>query len=88
MEVTATADLWATPLIAQGMPGLTNQQIVLILVIAGVSALLLITTRRRIRQGQNSPKAYAREQISRIRSEQSLMEDIGELMAELEQFSR
>jgi hypothetical protein len=88
MEVTAIADLSAAPLIAQGLPGLSNQQIVLILVIVGVSALLLITTRRRIRQGQNSPKAYAREQISRMRSEQSLMEDFGELMAELEQFSR
>ena len=88
MEVALAADLPLARLVAQGPPGLSNQQIVLILVIVGVSALLLITTRRRLRQAQNSPQAYAREQISRMRTERSLMEDIGEVMAQLEQVSR
>jgi hypothetical protein len=88
MEVLLATNRALARLGALGASGLSNQQIVLILAIVGVSALLLITTRRRVRRSQNSPQAYAREQIARLRNEQSLMQDMGELMAELEQFSR
>ncbi len=88
MDVILAAVSSPGPLLAQASAGLTNNQIVLILFIAGLSALLLITTRRRLRRAQNSPEAYAREQVSRLRSEQSLMEEMGEVMVQLEQFSR
>ncbi len=74
--------------LGQAVLGVSNQQIALIALIIGISGLLLITTRRRIRQSMNSPQAHAREQTSRLRSEQALMQDMGELMAQLEQFSR
>jgi hypothetical protein len=73
---------------ALGASSLSNQHITMVLVIAGISILLLTATRRRIRRAQNSPQAYAREQRSRLHSERSLVADIEELMAELEQFSR
>jgi hypothetical protein len=68
--------------------GLTNQQIVLILGIVGVSSLLLVMTRRRMREARNSPKTYAREQLARLRDEQAVMRDMEELMVQLEEVSR
>jgi DNA-binding NarL/FixJ family response regulator len=86
--ITGAAVLPLAVGLALGASSLSNQHITLVLVIAGISILLLTTTRRRIRRAQNSPQAYAREQLSRLRSERSLVADIEELMAELEQFSR
>lgn len=86
MEVLPSAAVWSW--IADGAGSLTNRQIVLILGVATVSYFLLSATRRRFQQRQTSPKAYAREQRSRLQSEQSVIADIEELMAQLEQFSR
>jgi len=49
---------------------------------------MMISTRRRLREARNSPKAYAREQIARLRDEQAVVQDMEEVMAQLEQFSR
>ena len=51
-------------------------------------SLLIVSTRRRLREARNSPKAYAREQIARLRDEQEVVEEMEEVMAQLEQFSR
>ncbi len=68
--------------------GLSEGQLVLILVILVVSALMLVSTRRRLRESRNSPKAYAREQIARLRDEHAVVSDMEEVMARLEQVAR
>lgn len=68
--------------------GLSNGQLVLILVILVVSALMLLSTRRRLRDSRSSPKAYAREQIARLRDEHAVVSDMEEVMARLEQVAR
>ena len=67
---------------------LTNDQIVLIVVILGITALMLISVRRRVRKARNSPKAYAREQIARLRDEQAVVQDMEHTLAHLETFAR
>ena len=74
--------------LAQLGAGLTNDQITRILILLAGSGILLLLTRRRIRRSQNTPKTYAREQMTRLREERTLMSDIDELMAELETVSR
>ncbi|MFQ5490763.1 MAG: hypothetical protein ACE5GE_08595 [Phycisphaerae bacterium] len=89
MDVTPwTISPLAPGLLGQFGFGLTNDQIARVALIMAVSGILLVLTRRRIRQAQNSPKTYAREQVSRLREERSLMSDIDELMAQLETVSR
>ncbi|MHC4236129.1 MAG: hypothetical protein ACYSUQ_13520 [Planctomycetota bacterium] len=73
---------------AQLAIGISNGQLVLILVILAVTALMMISTRRRLREARNSPKAYAREQIARLRDEQAVVQDVEEVMLQLEQLSR
>lgn len=74
-------------LVAESSAALSNGQIVLILLILGISALMLISTRRRLRKTANSPKAYTREQRARLRDEQSLVQEMEEVMARLEEVS-
>lgn len=68
--------------------GITPSQISMMVVIAGLSALMLILTRRRVRRGQNSPRAYAREQIARLRQEREVQHQVQGVMVELNQLSR
>ena len=68
--------------------GISNDQLVVILIIAAVSGLMLITTRRKLRRAQNTPKAYAREQVSRLKDERAVARGIEELMVQLEQVTR
>lgn len=90
MEVSTTIPTALTSVaeLAKLPAGLTNGQITLILVILSITALMMISTRRRLREARNSPKAYAREQIARLRDEQAVVQDMEEVMAQLEQFSR
>lgn len=71
-------------LLADSPTGLSNSQVVLILLILGTTALMLISTRRRLRKAANSPKAYTREQRARLRDEESLVQEMEEVMARLE----
>lgn len=71
-------------LLADSPAGLSNNQVVLILLILGTTALMLISTRRRLRKAANSPKAYTREQRTRLRDEESLVQEMEEVMARLE----
>jgi len=68
--------------------GLSNGQMVLIVGILGITALMIISTRRRLREARNSPKAYAREQIARLRDEHAVVQDMEEVMVHLEEFAR
>jgi hypothetical protein len=63
-------------------------QLSLLVLVLGVVALLLIVTRRRLRESRNSPQAYAREQIRRIRDERNVNHEVRDVMVELQQLSR
>jgi hypothetical protein len=63
-------------------------QLSLLVLVLGVIALLLIVTRRRLRESQNSPRAYAREQIRRIRDERNVNHEVEDVMVELQDLSR
>lgn len=68
--------------------GVTGGQLALIAVIMVVMFLLLMSNARRRREGGPSPKAYAREQISRIKEERAVKTDLADLMLELQQLAR
>jgi multidrug efflux pump subunit AcrB len=76
----------ARGLIAAG--GFNPSQLSLMVLVLGVAALLLLLTRRRLRESQNSPQAYAREQIRRIRDERKVNHEVQDVMVELQQVSR
>jgi hypothetical protein len=68
--------------------GFNSSQLSLLVLVLGVIGLLLIMTRRRLRESQNSPRAYAREQIRRIRDERKVNHEVQDVMVELQQVSR
>jgi hypothetical protein len=76
----------AGPLAAAG--AMTPSQITLLVIVVGFSIVMLIVTRRRIASRQHSPRAYVREQISRIKEEQGVTRRIDDLMVELAEVSR
>jgi len=89
MDVTTLASQLPTLLaLAKPSTPLTNQQMVTILLIVAVSAMLLIRTRRRVREGRNSPQAYSREQLSRLRDEEAVVQDMEQTMVQLQEVSR
>ena len=89
MDVAALPALIVKPCaLAAGSPVLTTQQMALILLILGTSAMLLISTRRRMRAARNSPKTYAREQLARLRDEEAVVQNMEELTVQLEEVSR
>lgn len=75
-----------SPLLAAG--NVTNGQLALIGVIAVVIVLMLISSARRRRESGPSPRAYAREQIARIKEERAVTGDLGDLMLQLQQLAR
>jgi uncharacterized protein YifE (UPF0438 family) len=87
----------ATGLIASGvvphgagplLANVSSSQITLLIVVLGVTAVMLITARRRMRDARNSPRAYAREQINRLKEQRRVQSEVGDVMVELEQLSR
>ena len=81
-----TAHTRIVPLLAE--EGLANGQIALLIIILGVSATMVITARRRRPRDANSPRAYAREQIAKLREEEGIKNDIGALLVEVQDISR
>lgn len=64
------------------------KQIALLALIAVVTTFLLLSTRRKIREAQNTPRAYARDQYRRLKEEKQAIESAQEVMAEMEQLAR
>ena len=67
---------------------ISGSQTISIVLVLGATAAMLIATRRKMREARNSPKTYAREQISRIREERELGNQINLAMLELEKTAR
>lgn len=86
--IAQPADVFAMPGAALAAGGLSPSQMVTIVLIVGISAVLLIATRRRVIRNQNSPRAYVREQIHQIKEERRVSREVQDVMLELEQLSR
>lgn len=67
---------------------ITNGQMALLAVVAILTTLTLLAGARRRREGGPSPKAYAREQVARIKEERAVREDVADVMVQLEQLAR
>ncbi len=62
--------------------------IVVVAAIIVAIVLLMLATQRRARESGPSPRDYAREQISRLRDQQGIRDDMEELLAQLQELSR
>jgi hypothetical protein len=69
-------------------PVITPSQLALIGLIVAITALMLISTRRKWRESRNSPQSYTRELYKRLKEEKSTISDVQEVMLELEQLAR
>lgn len=65
-----------------------NEYLVIVAVLAVVCALLLISTRRRLQRRQPDTRGYAREQQTKLRSEQAIKHNMEDLLAELQELAR
>lgn len=62
-----------------------------LLLLAGVVivvTMIMISTRRRAADRGSSPRAYAREQLAKIREQDGMRDDLQELMMQLEKLAR
>jgi len=88
MEVrhVTIADL-SIPVLLADSPITTGQMALLAVVVAAVGLSLLSNARRR-REGGPSAKAYAREQIARLKEDRGVHKDVTEVMLALQQLAR
>ena len=64
------------------------QHLIIVAIVVAVTTLVLISTRRRLRDRQPSVKDYARQQRARLRDQQHLKQDMEELTVQLQQVAR
>jgi len=90
MEVIVALGFTAPPRLAPLLAAapLANSQILLIIVIVGVSVTMMIAARRRRTQGANSPRAYVREQVSKLREGARVNGDLDALLAQAQEITR
>lgn len=67
---------------------ISNGQVALLAVVAVLTALTLLAGARRRRDGGPSPKAYAREQVARIKEERAVQAEVTDVMLQLEQLAK
>ncbi len=68
--------------------GLSHSQVLLIIVVLGVSATMAISARRHRRRDASSPRAYAREQVARLREEAGVKDDLEALLVQVQDLTR
>ena len=64
------------------------QDLIIVAVVVAVTTLVLISTRRRMRERQPTLKDYTRQQRARLRDQQHLKQDMEELTVQLQQVAR
>jgi len=64
------------------------QGLIIVAVVVAVTTLVLISTRRRLRDRQPSLRDYTRQQRARLRDQQNLKQDMEELTVQLQQVAR
>ncbi len=70
------------------MGSVTSGQVMLLGIVAVVTALSLISGARRRREGGPSPKAYARELTVRLKEQHAVKGDLSDLMLQLQEVAR
>jgi len=89
MDVITMSWLSIPSILAADSDGLiSNSQMAILAFVIGATVLVMISTRRRIRDSQNTPRAYAREHLTRIKEERAVMGDVESVMLQLEQLAR
>ncbi|MCP4590428.1 MAG: hypothetical protein GY842_06780 [bacterium] len=71
-----------------GQGGISNNQLLLIIVAVGVTVSMMVTARRRRSRDANSPRAYAREQLTRLREEAGIKDDLAAVLAQVQEVTR
>jgi hypothetical protein len=90
MEVTAGLGFRTLPrlLAGTGAAGLSHSQMALIAIVVAVSVMMIISARRRRLQDANSPRAYAREQITRLREEAEIKDNLEAVIVQVQDVTR
>ncbi len=73
------------------IPAATDLDPSSLLLLAGVVivvTMIMISTRRRAADRGSSPRAYAREQLAKVREQEGMRDDLQELMMQLEKLAR
>lgn len=86
MTTTIAAALMPTDFLA--LAQISSQQIAVLAVVVVATVLMLLSTRRKIREAQNTPRAYARDQYRRLKEEKQAIGGAQEVMLEMEQLAR
>lgn len=63
-------------------------QLILLAGVVVVIVVIMVNTRRRTMERGHRPEAYAREQISKLREQSAMRDDISELMVQLQELAR
>ncbi len=79
--------LASTPSLA-ALAGMSGSQLALIAIILVAIAMMVITNRRRFRETGPSPRAYAREQMARLKDEKVVHNELADVMTQLQQVAR
>lgn len=66
----------------------TGSQALVLVAVVGITVLMLISARRKIRESRNTPRTYARDLYARLKEEKAAVSDVQEVMLELEQLAR
>ncbi len=67
---------------------MSGKQAALLLILVTAIVMSLISLRRRQRESGPSPRAYAREQLNRLKEQKSIESDLNSILLHLQQFSR
>lgn len=86
MTTTIAAALMPIDFLA--LAQISSQQIAVLAVVVVATVLMLLSTRRKIREAQNTPRAYARDQYRRLKEEKQAIGSAQEVMLEMEQLAR
>ncbi len=78
----------AETLLPPAAGSVSGSQFAIVAVILVAITLMMITNRRRRSEGGPSPRAYAREQLARLKEEKIVHDDIGDVMTQLQQVAR
>ncbi len=67
---------------------ISDSQLALLALVIGATVLVMISTRRRMRAAQNTPRTYAREHLTRLREEKAVMGNVESVMLQLDELAR
>jgi len=78
----------SVPIVLLNAGTIDNSTLMLLVGVVVLIVMLTISTRRRVTERSHSPQQYLREQLSRVREQQGVRDDIEALLLQLEALSR